>query len=452
VEPSEIKGEEGPRALLRELGEMLVEPRGSEPAKQPSRTGVSVERTLRVAGLQATLLPVLAVPLLLLARPTVPIGDAGWVLALGGMAAVVAMGVILARNPHLPAFYLGAANVFTACVLAMLTWLTGGFGSPFPIFYPLLASSITPHRPRWRRLLIGWILVCIALPLLYDDPVTQGDVARILTFGGVSVATLLTMILLSSRMSRTEVGLLAETGRLQEEAEQRELLVSRVTHEVRTPLTSIKGYLEALNEGEAGRLEHAQRDLSAAALRNTVRLELLVSDLLLLTHVEAGQLALNPSAVDVRALLDHLAEDLGQLAEERSTTLVVEAPPGLTWKLDKARFEQAVINLIANAIKYSPDGSAVLIRAREFQGDLWVDVVDKGVGIPTDEIDRVGERFFRASTAGTAQGTGLGIAITKELVALHRGALEIQSEPGRGSVFRIRIPGDPEAGSVVESE
>jgi signal transduction histidine kinase len=135
-----------------------------------------------------------------------------------------------------------------------------------------------------------------------------------------------------------------------------------------------------------------------------------------------------------------LKEDLDQLAQEGGVTLIAEVPPDLEWEVDRERFEQAAANLISNAIKYSPDGGPVLIRAKQVGAELWVEVVDKGVGIPVDEVGRLGERFFRASTAGSASGTGLGIAITQELVELHRGSLEIESEVGSGSIFRIRIP------------
>jgi signal transduction histidine kinase len=188
------------------------------------------------------------------------------------------------------------------------------------------------------------------------------------------------------------------------------------------------------------------------ALRNTVRLELLIADLLLLSRVESGQLALHPGSVDIAASLEFSRQDLDQLAHEGGVTLIVEAPPGLAWDLDRERFEQATANLISNAIKYSPEGGPVLIRARQVDSELWVEVVDKGVGIPADEIGRLGERFFRASTAGDATGTGLGITITKELVDLHRGSLEIESEVGSGSIFRLRIPGGLAGGSVGEPE
>lgn len=464
VESSDVKADHGIGPLLRELGAMLVEPKG-ERVRLPARTGVSLERTAQVAGLHALLMPVVAAPLLLLAEPTVPFGGAGWIPALGGIVIVIGIGVRFVRSPAVSVGELAGANAFTAGVLAMLTWLSGGVGSPFPILFPLLASSITPHRPRVRRMLIGWLFLCVAAPFFYEDSLTSGQVAEIMMIGAASLATLLTMVWLSSRVSRSEVGLMdaistareaqeelaAEAAHLLELNKERELQVERVSHELRTPLTSVKGYVEALMEGEGGDLDPAQRDLASVALRNTLRLELLIADLLLLSRVEAGQLGLNAAPVDVRSTLDLLAQDLQPLAKEREISLIVEATPQLSWELDRGRFEQAVTNLMANAIKYSPDGGAVLIRAREVDAELWVEVIDKGVGVPPDEIGRLGERFFRASTAGTAPGTGLGIAITQKLVDLHRGKLEVESEVGSGSIFRIRVPGGL-GDSVAEAE
>ena len=304
-------------------------------------------------------------------------------------------------------------------------------------------------------------------PLVYDGPATSVQVAVVIMIGSASVATLLTMVWLSSRVSRSEAGLMdliaaareaqdemaAEAGRLLEASQVRDELVTRVSHELRTPLTSVKGYVEALIEGEAGDLDPAQRELAAVALRNTVRLELLIADLLLLSRVEAGQLELRAKPVDVHVV----ASDGQRGARAARTRGADQADRGgrarvSTWGLDRERFEQAATNLISNAIKYSPEGGPVLIRARQIESELWVEVIDKGVGIPGDEIGRLGERFFRASTAGSASGSGLGIAITQELVDLHGGVLEVESEVGSGSIFRIRIPGGLEVESVGEPE
>ena len=466
MESSKTTAGNGIGPLLKELGLMLIEPSREDQEKAPASTGVSVERTAQVAGLQAVLLPLLTAPLLLLVPPTGPIGAWGWVLALAGVFAVVAIGFSFIRSPDVSARALAASNMFAAGVLGVLTWLTGGLDSPYPLLLPLIASSIAPHRPRVRRGLILWILAIAAAPLVYDGPAEGAEAAYVIMIGSASIATLLTMVWLSTRVGRSEAGLMdavssarvvqraleAEAGRLLEESEVRDRLVTRVSHELRTPLTSVKGYVEALIEGEGGELDPAQRELAVIALRNTVRLELLIADLLLLSRVEAGQLELRAKRTNLQESLEMLREDLNQLAHEAGVRLVLEVPAGTEWAVDRERLDQAVANLVSNAIKYSPAGGPVLIRARQSGSELWIEVIDKGVGIPKEEIARLGERFFRASTAGAASGTGLGITITQELVDLHDGTLEIESDVGSGSIFRIRIPGGLDERSVGEAE
>ncbi len=461
----ETKAGERIGQLLRELGSMLIEPSDEEARTRP-QASVSIERTARVAGLQALLLPIVTAPLLLVVEPTGPIGDLGWVLALACVASVVVIGFLFTTRTDVSTRALAASNIHAAGVLGTLGWLTGGLESPYPLLLPLVASSIAPHRPRVRRGLIAWIFLVISAPLVYDAPATAAQVAEIIMIASVSLATLFTMIWLSTRAGRSEAGLMdavttaqvaqqqlvKQTDLLLEAGEVRDRLVTRVSHELSTPLTSVKGYVEALIEGEGGDLDPQQRELAAVALRNTVRLELLIADLLLLSRVEAGQLELRPESLELRKALEVLREDLGQMARDNGVTLIVEAPKGLDWVVDQERLEQAVANLVSNAIKYTPGGGPVLIRARQVGSQLWIEVVDKGVGIPEDEIGRLGERFFRASTAGDASGSGLGISITQELVDLHRGELEIESEVGSGSIFRIRVPAGLETALVGKAE
>ena len=424
---------------------MLVEPTPEDVAKNLPRTGVSVERTAQVAGLQAILLPILTAPILLVVNPTGPIGDWGWVVALAGVAAVVAMGVALIRFPDVSARVLAATNMFAAGVVGVLAWLTGGLDSPYPLLLPLIASSIAPHTPRVRRWLILWILFVAAVPLVYDGPATSVQVAVVIMIGSASVATLLTMVWLGSRVSRSEASLVAliaaareaqtelaaEAGRLLEANQVRDELVTRVSHELRTPLTSVKGYVEALIAGEGGDLDPAQQELAAVALRNTVRLELLIADLLLLSRVEAGQLDLRAMPVDVHASLQMVSEELTQLAQEGGIQLIVEVAPGFRWGLDRERFEQAATNLISNAIKYSPEGSSVLIRARQIDSELWVEVIDKGVGIPGDEIAPAGRallpgldrRFGVRLRPGYLNHAGTGRASRRRARGRERGRL-----------------------------
>lgn len=447
-------------SLLRELAGLLVDVPGEDPGERVARTGVSVERTAQVTGLQAILLPILTAPILALEAPSQAIGEAGWVLTAALLLIVIAMGVRLIRTPPVSGVQLAASNAITTAVLGLIVWLSGGFDSSFALLLPLVAAGITPHRPRLRRLLLAWIVLVALLPLAYDEGATDSDLADALMIAAASVGTLLTMVWLSARVRRSEVGLMdaaataqvqmataeATARRLLELDEIRDRLVSRVSHELRTPLTSIKGYLEALLEGESGDLDPEQRDLASVAHRNTVRLELLIGDLLLLSRMEAGQLELRLEGLDLERSLEDLREELSQLAHERSIELALDVSSRLVCVADKERLEQALTNLISNAIKYSPEGSRVLILARHIGREAVIEVIDRGVGIPARELNRLGERFFRASTAGAVKGTGLGVAITQELVELHGGRLEVESVVGVGSTFRIRLPLPPEPG------
>ena len=220
MESSDTKAGHGIGPLLRELRDILFEPATADRTALLDRTSVSVERMAQVAGLQALLIPIVAAPLLLLAEPTGPVGDLGWVLALGGITVVIAIGAAFIRSPAVSVHALAFANAFTATILAMLAWLSGGCDSPFPILFPLLASSITPYRPQTRRILIGWLLLCVSAPLFYEDTVTGRDVAEVMMVGAAAVATFLTMVWVSSRASRSEAGLMerdldgqARTGR-----------------------------------------------------------------------------------------------------------------------------------------------------------------------------------------------------------------------------------------------
>ena len=447
---------DGVRSLLRELAGLLVSVPGGEEDSPARRTGVSVERTAQVSGLQAILLPVLTAPLLLLVPPTEPLGDAGWVVAAVALLTVVALGFRLIRPPVVSGPALAATNAYAAFVLGVLAWLGGGFASPFPLLLILVAASIAPHPPALRRGLLAWLVLVAAAPLAYDE-VTDRNVAEALMIAATSAGTLVTMLWLSARVRRSEVGLMdaasvaerereraeRRAGHLEELGVRRERLVTSVSHELRTPLTSIRGYLEAMLEGESGELGPEQRDYAAVALRNTERLERLIGDLLLLSSVEAGQVTLRHEPIVVGQSLRRLCEELAPIARRRGIRIDVADAGQVAVTADPARLEQALTNLISNAVKYSPEGATVRLAALMDDGEALIEVADSGVGIPQEELERIGERFFRASTAGDAPGTGLGIAIARELVELHGGRLEAESVVGKGSTFRIRLPASP---------
>jgi signal transduction histidine kinase len=216
--------------------------------------------------------------------------------------------------------------------------------------------------------------------------------------------------------------------------------VSSVSHELRTPLTSVKGYVEMLAAQEVGPLSDEQEEYATIALRNVARLQRLIDDLLTLSRLDAGRLELELEPLDVGDVLGDVREAMEPLAGERDIRIGLEATPSLTVPGDRARLEQALGNLVSNAVKFSAVGETVLLRALREDGQALVEVCDSGVGIPEDELPELTERFYRASTAGTVEGTGLGLAIAREIIERHQGRVEVESEEGLGSTFRVRLP------------
>jgi two-component system, OmpR family, sensor kinase len=229
-------------------------------------------------------------------------------------------------------------------------------------------------------------------------------------------------------------------GGLREVDELKTRFLSTVSHELRTPLTSINGYLQLLEQGIVGDLTPEQRDYVRVGQRNGRRLAMLIDDLLMLSRFDAGRIDLKSEPVDLAEQLRHLREEMEPVADEAETRLELDVPDELVVEGDARRLQQSLANLVANAIKFNRPGGEVRMHASARNGEAIVEVSDEGVGIPSAELERIGERFFRASTTTNMPGSGLGLAITREIVERHGGRLDIESEVGKGSRFRITLP------------
>jgi two-component system phosphate regulon sensor histidine kinase PhoR len=224
--------------------------------------------------------------------------------------------------------------------------------------------------------------------------------------------------------------------------------VANVSHELRTPLTAIRGYVEALSEGDAS-ADDNRRFLDIIA-RHTQRMERLVKDLLRLARLDAGQETLELVACDTRSLAEAVAADEAPAAGERAQRIEVTIAAGAeTVRADPAKLHDALRNLVANAITYAPEQSTIRIDAERFDGRVAITVSDEGPGIPDEDLTRVFERFYRVdkSRARDPGGTGLGLAIVKHLVELHGGSVRAENGPERGARFTITIGGHDEARS-----
>jgi protein-histidine pros-kinase len=222
-----------------------------------------------------------------------------------------------------------------------------------------------------------------------------------------------------------------------------------VSHELRTPLTSILGYVDVLSEQDRDHLSEAGQDFLCVIKRNSLRLDRLVQDLLMVTQVEAGSFAIDVSEVDVAELASNLEAEIGPTALSAGVSLSFSVDPMPPFQGDPTRLTQVLDNFISNAIKFTPEGGQVEVAIRDEEGSCVIEVADTGVGIEKDEVDRLFDRFYRSRSAGENQvrGVGLGLAIAKAIVESHGGTVEVESEPGHGSTFRARLPIKPAVAS-----
>ncbi|MFH8364075.1 sensor histidine kinase [Streptomyces anulatus] len=230
--------------------------------------------------------------------------------------------------------------------------------------------------------------------------------------------------------------------------EQRKAMVSDVAHELRTPLSNIRGWLEAAQDG----LADPDPAFVSSLLEEAVLLQHIIDDLQDLAAADAGVLRLHPGSVEIRELLSQVAAAHQARAENAGVTLAVTATaPGPALRADPVRLRQAVGNLVSNAVRHTPEGGRVTLRAYvsdEGDGAVLVEVADTGSGIRSEDLPHVFDRFWRAEKSRSRRtgGSGLGLAIVRKLVEAHGGTVEATSVEGKGSTFVLRLPGTTPSG------
>jgi two-component system phosphate regulon sensor histidine kinase PhoR len=233
-----------------------------------------------------------------------------------------------------------------------------------------------------------------------------------------------------------------DVTRLKELESIRKEFVGNVSHELRTPLSLIKGFAQTLLDGAMHDPEQAARFLQKID-KHSDRLLFLIEDLLAISRLEAGQVALNLQQLCLRDLAQRVVEDLAVPAAARQTSLVNRIPASLSVRADADRLSQVFFNLTENAIKYGKTSGRVLLGARQTDAQkVEVSIADDGPGIPPDSIGRVFERFYRVDRARSREsgGTGLGLAIVKHIVQAHGGEAWVKSDLGKGASFHFTIP------------
>jgi len=228
--------------------------------------------------------------------------------------------------------------------------------------------------------------------------------------------------------------------RLENSFEQMRQFTADVSHELRTPITSVRGQLEvALMTAQS---EQQLRDAIQTALEEAERLSDFVKAMLHLSQAESGQLALKREPLDLCPIAREVLDQYRPAAEEAGLNLKIDLPERCAAGVDRIQFERLLSNLLSNAINYTPPGGEVRCRLRRSPQGVELSVEDTGRGIPSEHLPRIFERFYRvpSTNTGDARGIGLGLSFVAWIVKAHGGAINVTSEPGRGSRFLVTLP------------
>ncbi len=251
-----------------------------------------------------------------------------------------------------------------------------------------------------------------------------------------------------------QLALTAEKGRLYEQLvelnDQKNKFLGIAAHDLRSPITVIRGYAELLEEGVLGETSPAQKEPLQAIVRHCSKMLVLINDLLDVSTIESGRLDLRLKKVDLGVFLQEIHKTNSLLAQAKATELVLEMPPELPvlW-IDPERIEQVINNLITNALKFSNPHTQIILKAVCLEAAVAISVADQGQGIPAAELPQLFAFFSKTSVrpTGGETSTGLGLAIVKRLVEAHGGVVWVDSQRGKGSTFTFTLPLTPPEGN-----
>jgi heavy metal sensor kinase len=245
-------------------------------------------------------------------------------------------------------------------------------------------------------------------------------------------------------LERLSISLNNMLGRLRDSVQSSRRFLADASHELRTPLTVIKGELQELSS-EAGLTGDAMRERVGSVLEEVARLEHLVSGLLMLSRLDAGETQRERTELDLAELARSTAEQMRLMAEDRGISIELSGLLPTVIQGDRSRIKQIIVNLLDNAIRFTPARGSVILRTTEDAGYALLEVMDTGIGIPKASLPHVFERFYRADEARSRDdgGAGLGLSIVRSICSMHGADIEVSSRLGEGSCFRVRFPRRP---------
>lgn len=234
--------------------------------------------------------------------------------------------------------------------------------------------------------------------------------------------------------------------------ESKDDFIGMASHQLRTPLTSVKGYISLVMDGDAGRINKDQKKLLQQAFFSSQKMVFLVADLLNVSRLKTGKFVIERSPINLNKLISEEMEQLKQEAAGRGLELTYEAPKDFpTLPLDETKTRQVVMNFLDNAIYYTPSGGHIRAELKDLPKSIEFRVVDDGIGVPKDERHRLFTKFYRARNAQRARpdGTGLGLYMARKVITAQGGALIFSSEEGKGSTFGFTFPKDMPSGNIA---
>lgn len=221
-------------------------------------------------------------------------------------------------------------------------------------------------------------------------------------------------------------------------ANQRQELVNMLTHDLRSPLTTIQGFFDLLSTGAFGELNQEGEKFVKLAERNSSVMMLLINDLLDIEKIKSGLMTLNTDDVEVESLFEEVRENTATWIAQHGMQLVIE-DTSFVVHVDAEKINRVLFNLVSNAVRYSRSGNKITISAHRHDNDVEIQVADQGTGIPADKLETIFDRFQQGSEG--AKGSGLGLSICRSIVQLHNGKIWVTSEVDKGSTFHFTIPG-----------
>jgi heavy metal sensor kinase len=255
-----------------------------------------------------------------------------------------------------------------------------------------------------------------------------------------SLSERLPVVRTGDALERLSVSLNLMISRLEDAINSSKQFVADASHELRTPLAVLRGELE--NLAQDTQLKPPTRETLGSALEEVDRLAEIVEGLLALSRLDTGEAQAEWVRFDLAALVATTADQMSLLAEDKHITVTCDSAAPVLIEGDRARLKQVVVNLLDNAIKYTPNGGRIRLEIAQEEGSAVLDVTDNGIGIPPEALPHVFKRFFRVDGARSRDqgGAGLGLSIVKSICDAHGARVEVSSTPGQGSRFRIRQP------------